>query len=96
VTEGGLTETGAWHAQPYLKYAALRKVWQDEGLMALPEALPEIAGGGIICSGRTHRAFTAMPNPGLTRDRALVAISGATCGIPPSRMPVFWPMMATP
>jgi hypothetical protein len=41
VTEGGLTPSGTWQDQPFVKYAALRKIWQYECLTALREVMPD-------------------------------------------------------
>ena len=40
VTEGGLNAAGAWENQPFLNYAALRKIWQYECLSALRIVMP--------------------------------------------------------
>jgi len=41
VTEGGLTEAGAWEDQPFLSYKALRKRWQYECLTAFRRVMPK-------------------------------------------------------
>lgn len=41
VTEGGFDEAGEWQAQPYVNYAALRKIWQYEILTALRRVMPK-------------------------------------------------------
>ncbi|MHB8628658.1 MAG: IS91 family transposase [Aggregatilineales bacterium] len=43
VTEGGLNEAGEWESQPFLNYAALRKIWQYECLTALRIVMPKRA-----------------------------------------------------
>ena len=43
VTEGGLTDTGDWEAQPFLNYSTLRKVWQYECLTELRQLMPKSA-----------------------------------------------------
>jgi hypothetical protein len=40
VTEGGLNEAGEWVAQTFLKYSALRKIWQYECLTEVCKVLP--------------------------------------------------------
>lgn len=47
VTEGGLNEAGEWVSQTFLKYTALRKIWQYECLAELRTVLP--AGAETQC-----------------------------------------------
>ena len=41
VTEGGMSSSGQWVAQPFLNYRSLRKIWQYECLTALRQQLPK-------------------------------------------------------
>ena len=41
VTEGGMTSSGQWIAQPFLNYSSLRKIWQYECLTELRQQMPK-------------------------------------------------------
>jgi hypothetical protein len=43
VTEGRLNAEGEWEEQPFINYAALRKIWQYECLSALRSVMPKSA-----------------------------------------------------
>lgn len=56
VTEGGLNEAGEWEAQPFLNYAALRKVWQYEMLTSLRSVM-EATGEAAELIDRLFRQY---------------------------------------
>lgn len=58
VTEGGLDEAGIWQAQPYVNYAALRKIWQYEVLTGLRQVMPQLTANRQL----VDKLFRKYPN----------------------------------